>query len=128
MVQQATAGGTGIDPHLLAVTSKKYGVGIADLFAPAQRVGYYGLHHLAAASASANNHGPTAEGMPMFGLLLTVLAVFGLAVSWRRRSAWQLAALWLGCAVARARRDPVHRQGPARAVAADLAWRPGIAG
>jgi hypothetical protein len=98
MAQQASSGGTDIDPHLLAVTSKKYGVGLGDLFAPAQRVGYYGLHHLAAASASAANHGPTAEGMPMFGLVLTVLALFGLAVSWRRRSAWQLAALWLGCA------------------------------
>jgi hypothetical protein len=98
MAQQASSGGTHIDPHLLAVTSKKYGVGVGDLFAPAQRVGYYGLHHLAAASASAPNHGPTAEGMPMFGLVLTVLALFGLAVSWRRRSAWQLAALWLGCA------------------------------
>ena len=98
MVQQARSGGTGVDPHLLAVTSKKYGVGIGDLFAPAQRVGYYGLHQLAAASASAPDHGPTAEGMPMFGLILTVVALLGLAVSWRRRSAWQLAALWLGCA------------------------------
>lgn len=98
MAQQASSGGTHIDPHLLAVTSKKYGVGVGDLFAPAQRVGYYGLHHLAAASASAPNHGPTAEGMPMFGLVLTVLALLGLAVSWRRRSAWQLAVLWLGCA------------------------------
>ena len=34
----------------------------------------------------------------MFGLLLSVLAVIGLAVRWRRRSAWLLAALWLGCA------------------------------
>ncbi len=34
----------------------------------------------------------------MFGLVLTVVALFGLAVSWRRRSAWQLAALWLGSA------------------------------
>ena len=34
----------------------------------------------------------------MFGLVLTVIALFGLAVSWRRRSAWQLAALWLGSA------------------------------
>ena len=98
MAQQASLGGTQVDPHLLAVTSKKYGVGLGDLFAPAQRVGYYGLHQLAAASASAANHGPTAEGMPMFGSLLTVLAVLGLAVSWRRRSAWLLAALWLGCA------------------------------
>src|SRR6266571_7417374 len=98
MAQQFRSGGTGVDAHLLAVTSKKYGVGIGDLFAPAQRVGYYGLHQLAAASGSSPLKGPTAEAMPMFGLLLTVLAVLGLAVSWRRRSAWQLAALWLGCA------------------------------
>jgi len=98
MAQQARSGGTVVDPHLLAVTSKKYGVGLGDLFAPAQRVGYYGLHQLAAASASSPLKGPTAEAMPMFGLLLAVLAVLGLAVSWRRRSAWLLAALWLGCA------------------------------
>jgi hypothetical protein len=101
MIQQAGSGGTGVngvDPHLLAVTSKIYGVGITDLFAPAQRVGYYGLHQLAAASASAPDHGLTGEGMPMFGLVLTIVALLGLVVSWRRRSAWQLAALWLGCA------------------------------
>jgi 4-amino-4-deoxy-L-arabinose transferase-like glycosyltransferase len=98
MAQQARSGGTGVDPHLLAVTSKKYGVGLGDLFAPAQRVGYYGLHQLAAASASSPLKGPTAEAMPMFGLLPAVLAVLGLAVSWRRRSAWLLAGLWLGCA------------------------------
>jgi len=98
MAQQFKSGGTGVDPHLLAVTSKKYGVGIGDLFAPVQRVGYYGLHQLAAASPSSPLKGPTAEAMPMFGLLLTVLALAGLAVSWRRRSAWLLAALWLGCA------------------------------
>jgi hypothetical protein len=34
----------------------------------------------------------------MFGTTLTVLAIIGLIVAWRRRSAWQLAALWLGCA------------------------------
>ncbi|MGD0684536.1 MAG: hypothetical protein ABSA03_05405 [Streptosporangiaceae bacterium] len=98
MIQQATAGGTKVSQHLLAVTGKSYGVGLGDLFAPAQRVGYYGLSQLAAASASAPDHGPTAEGMPMFGLVLTVVALLGLAVSWRRRSAWQLAAVWLGCA------------------------------
>ncbi len=98
MAQQARSGGTIVHPHLLAVTSKKYGVGIGDLFAPVQRVGYYGLHQLAAASPSSPLRGPTAEAMPMFGLLLTVLALAGLGVFWRRRSAWLLAALWLGCA------------------------------
>jgi hypothetical protein len=98
MAQQARVGGTAVSPHLLAVTGKRYGVGLGDLFAPAQRVGYYGLHQLAAASASSKYKGPTGEYMPMFGLVLSVMAVIGLAVSWRRRSAWQLAALWLGCA------------------------------
>jgi hypothetical protein len=98
MVQQFGSGGTGVDKHLLAVTSKIYGVDLGDLFAPSQRVAAYGLHQLAAASASSPHKGRTAESMPMFGLVLTVMAVLGLAVSWRRRSAWQLAALWLGCA------------------------------
>jgi hypothetical protein len=98
MIAQSVSGGNQVDPHLLAVTSKKYGVSFSGLFAPAQRVGYYGLHHLAAWSGSSPQKEKIAEGMPMFGLTLTVLAVAGLAVSWRRRSAWQLAALWLGCA------------------------------
>jgi hypothetical protein len=33
-----------------------------------------------------------------FGLVVSVLAVFGLVVCWRRRSAWLLAALWLASA------------------------------
>jgi hypothetical protein len=98
MAQQASGGGTKVSQHLLAVTGKTYGVGLGDLFAPAQRVGYYGLHQLAAASASSKYKEHTGEFMPMFGLVLSVVALLGLAVSWRRRSAWQLAALWLGCA------------------------------
>jgi hypothetical protein len=42
--------------------------------------------------------GPILDGVLTFGLALSVLAVFGLIVSWRRRSAWMLAALWLGSA------------------------------
>ena len=68
---------------------------ITDLFAPAQRVTHFGLDQFAAASSTVNHIG---EQMPMFGLLLSALAVAGLAVRWRRRSAWLLAALWLGCA------------------------------
>ncbi len=95
MVQQARAGGASADADLLALTGKRYGVAITDLFAPAQRVTHFGLDQFAAASSTVNHIG---EQMPMFGLLLSVLAVAGLAVRWRRRSAWLLAALWLGCA------------------------------
>ena len=96
--QAGSKGGTSIDPHLLAVTSKIYGVSIGNLFAPTQRVGHYGLHNVAAWSYTSQQKGRIGESMPMFGLVLSLLAVCGLAVNWRRRSAWQLAALWLGCA------------------------------
>lgn len=96
MIQQAVSGGANVSAHLLAHTGASYGVGPSDLFGPSPRVGGYGLTGLAAATQrSAGNFG---EGMPMFGVVLTVLALGGLLVSWRRRAAWLLAALWLGCA------------------------------
>jgi hypothetical protein len=96
MFRQTASGGATVNAHLLAHTGESYGVGLIDLFAPSQRLASYGLHGLAAATARAAGH--VAEGMPMFGVVLTVLALLGLAVSWRRRGAWQLAALWLACA------------------------------
>jgi hypothetical protein len=96
MIQQAAAGGASVNAHVLAHTGKSYGVGLYDLFAPSQRVANFGLGSVATTVADAA--GRIGEGMPMFGVVLTVLALFGLAVSWRRRSAWLLAALWLGCA------------------------------
>ncbi len=96
MTQQAIGGGATVSAHVLAHTGKSYGVGLFDLFAPSQRVGSFGLSGLAAASARAD--GRIGEGMPMFGVVLSVLALSGLAASWRRRSAWLLAALWLVCA------------------------------
>jgi hypothetical protein len=96
MIQQAAGGGASVSAHVLAHTGASYGVGLFDLFAPSQRVASYGLTGLAAAAARAD--GRIAEGMPMFGVVLTVLALCGLAVSWRRRGARPLAALWLVCA------------------------------
>ena len=96
MAEQQFSGGTKVDPHLLAVTAKHYGQGLDTLFAPAQRVADFGLHSLAASSPTSQYVGATAEGMPMFGTVLGVLALAGLVVSWRRRSAWLLAALLVG--------------------------------
>ena len=98
MIQEITLaharGGLAIDPHLLAVSYKQYGIGLPGMFTPTPRVADFGLARLAGPFL----HGRDNEGMPMFGTVLTVLALFGLAVSWRRRSAWLLAALWAGCA------------------------------
>ena len=87
-------GGLAIDPHLLAVSYKQYGIGLPGMFTPTPRVADFGLGGLAGPFL----HGRDNEGLPMFGTVLTVLALSGLAVSWRRRSAWLLAALWAGCA------------------------------
>ena len=97
MSQQALAGGASVDPALLAHTGQTYAVGLPGLFTPTVQVANFGLHGLAAAASPL--HGRTGEGMPMFGLVLTILAVAGLAISWRRRPAWLFALLWLSCAV-----------------------------
>jgi hypothetical protein len=87
-------GGLSIPPPLLAVSYKQYGIGLPGMFTPTPRVATFGLDPL----ASPFLHGRDNEGMPMFGSTLTVLALLGLIASWRRRSAWLLAALWIGCA------------------------------
>src|SRR5262252_8370787 len=96
MVQEVVAsrGGLSIPPDKLVVSYKQYGIGLPGMFTPTPRVTQFGLDVLAGPFL----HGRDNEGMPMFGTTLTVLALIGLIVAWRRRSAWQLAALWLGCA------------------------------
>jgi hypothetical protein len=70
----------------------KYSANLPGLFAPSPRLAVFGLHRLASIfQASAPG-----EGVPTFGVVLCVLAVAGLAVGRRRRSAWLLALLWLG--------------------------------
>src|SRR6516225_5863292 len=96
MVQEIVGshGGLSIPPNLLAVSYKQYGIGLPGMFTPTPRVANFGLASLAGPWV----HGRDNEGMPMFGTLLTVLAICGLIASYRRRSAWLLAALWAGCA------------------------------
>ena len=67
---------------------------LPSLFAPSPRLAHYGLTSL----ASIYRQHTTNEGLATFGLVLTALAAFGLAVSWHRRGARALGVLWLGCA------------------------------
>jgi hypothetical protein len=94
MLQEISQGGLTISPQLLAVSYKQYGIGLPGMFTPTPRVVNFGLSPLAGPFV----HGRDNEGMPMFGTVLTVLAICGLIASYRRRSAWLLAALWAGCA------------------------------
>jgi hypothetical protein len=92
MAQQVAAGGSSATPAALAHTYGLFGVGFAALFSPSPRVATFGLHSL----ATVYGYRQPDEGVPAFGLVLSVLAAAGLAAAWRRRSAWLLALLWLG--------------------------------
>jgi hypothetical protein len=95
MAQQEAAGGSSATPALLIGTYDKFGAGVGGLFAPSPRVATFGLHGL----ATIYSYRQPDEGVPTFGLVLSVLAIVGLAAAWRRRSAWMLALVWLGGAV-----------------------------
>jgi hypothetical protein len=68
---------------------------LPSLFAPSPRLVRYG----ATALGHVYRAHTTGESLATFGAALTVLAVFGLVVSWRRRGARLLGVLWLGSAV-----------------------------
>jgi hypothetical protein len=98
MIRQVAEGGATIAPDALTQLTqsyREYGVGVPTLFAPSPRLAHFHLGQLAAAYQF---HEP-AEGRPTFGIVLSVLAVIGLALTWRRRSSWWLALLWLAGAV-----------------------------
>jgi hypothetical protein len=91
MIQQIRAGGTTSKSTWLGYTT--WVANAKDLFAPSPRLaddpGLAGLGHIYYWQT-------TLENLNTFGVVLSVLAVLGLIVTWRRRSAWLLALLWLG--------------------------------
>jgi hypothetical protein len=97
MIRQVADGGAAVGANELTQTYREYGVGLPTLFAPSPRLGHFQLGHLAASYQFTE---PT-EGIPTFGIVLAVLAVIGLALTWRRAYSWWLAVLWLaGAALA----------------------------
>ena len=95
MVAQTRAGGASISLQSVAkyyTTSSSY---LPGLFSLSPRVVALGLTAL----KPLTYQGPIGDGIPTFGVVLTVVALLGLAVSWRRRSARLLGLLWLGSAV-----------------------------
>ncbi len=57
------------------------------------------LVELSPRAASFGLHPPQPHDVRVYGLLLTILAIAGLALAWRQRTAWTLAAAWLGATV-----------------------------
>jgi hypothetical protein len=95
MAQQARSGGAALPAALLAHQDTRYGVPLTSMFAPSPRTGYYGLHPVAALFFYQTGK----EGIPTFGVLLTLLALLGLVVAWRRPAARLSGLAWLACAV-----------------------------
>jgi hypothetical protein len=91
MIQQTRADGTATVPAYLGYTA--WVANVNNMFAPSPRLaddpGLAGLGHIFYWQTGLEN-------LNTFGVVLSVLAVLGLIASWRRRSAWLLALLWLG--------------------------------
>lgn len=95
MAQQGP-GGAGSPAQVVAADYIGSGAGLLQMFAPSPRLSSYGL----AALASPYHHtGPETLVMVGYGTMLSLLAMLGLVVAWRRRSARLLALLWAGCTV-----------------------------
>jgi hypothetical protein len=98
---QAISAGAADPPHsVLAANYAAYGVPLTTLFSPSPRLADFGLGPLASGYNYYDKH-QLIEGLPTFGVVLSAMAVLGVAAGWRKRSTWAFAALWLaGAAVA----------------------------
>jgi len=92
MAQQTGMAGASYPRALLAPYYVTSGTEFPAAFSISPRVVRLGLSIVRPATYP----GPLGDGVPTYGLMLSVLAAIGLAVSWRRRTAWYLALLWLG--------------------------------
>jgi hypothetical protein len=106
MGQQAAAGGAAFPPGDLAMSYTLYGAGLLGLISPSPRIATYGLQGPASffyqhgiVNPAHQSSALAASYVPMFGVTLIILAIVGLVVSVRRRNAWLLALLAVGCAV-----------------------------
>jgi hypothetical protein len=93
IIRQMRSGGASSPLHALAVSYVDGGIKFPDMFALSPRVHALGLKGFPFVYG-----GSTGDGIPTFGLVLTVVALLGLVLARRRRGAWLLALLMLGCA------------------------------
>ena len=93
MIQQA--GDAAVPQGALASDYINSGANLQQMFAPSPRVAFFGLNFLAEDYLRAGD----SLTFTAYGVVLTLLALFGLAVWWRRRNARLLALLWLGATI-----------------------------
>jgi hypothetical protein len=95
MVAQTRSGGASFPAALVDQYYTTSGSYLPGLFTVSPRVDGLGMTFLRAVSYG----GPIGDGVPTFGLILSLAALLGLIVSWRRRSTRLLGLFWLACAV-----------------------------
>jgi hypothetical protein len=83
------------NPQPAAGDYLRYAAELPGLFAPSPRLADYGMTGI----GSIYPVRTPGDGLATFGAMLSLLAVLGLLVSWRRRSARLLGLLWLGSAL-----------------------------
>jgi hypothetical protein len=93
MIWQAAGGGASTPPDVMYHDYAGSGTGLVQMFAPSPRLSAYGMASLAALYY----HGRGGWVMIGYGLVVSVAALVGLVVTWRRPGTRQLGLLWLGC-------------------------------
>jgi len=93
-MMQQTADATG-PQGALAADYANSGANLQQIFAPSPRVAFFGLTALAADY----HHAGSSLTFTAYGVVLTLLALFGLAVCWRRHGVRALGLLWLGATI-----------------------------
>jgi hypothetical protein len=93
MIQQS--GDAAVSQSALASDYEGSGANLQQIFAPSPRVASFGLKILAKDYLS----GGDSLTFTAYGVVLTLLALLGLVVWWRRRNARYLGLLWLGATI-----------------------------
>jgi hypothetical protein len=90
--QQALAGQASVTPGALAADFQNSGAPFYQMFLPSPRLNFFGL------SSVGQWYNRTSPGLTFtsYGVVLTLLAFFGLAACWKRRRVRLLGLFWLG--------------------------------
>jgi hypothetical protein len=93
MLNATRAGDAAVSPASLARDDANSGAALQQIFAPSPRLAFFGGKGVAHYYYQS---GSVSLTLVAYGTGLTILALFGLAVCWRRRGVRPLALLWVG--------------------------------
>lgn len=92
VAQQTLAGQASVPQGALAADFQNSGAPFYQMFLPSPRLNFFGLKSV----GSLYNHTSPGLTFTSYGVVLTLLALLGLIVCWRRRSVKLLGLFWLG--------------------------------